>query len=233
MCCWGKEYIMMHYIFSFHLKNTESSTTNFCFPQIFQTSDRLQWMYYFRQNPSTLSSYPVGFYPILFFSFKLAKSRPVLWLCTILSLWTIAIFQYWRHPLKRREWFQDTFTPVRRQHSETHGVTETLNGWGWQGLLTFEYLQRQRPDNLPGTPVPVSGLRWSLLCFKLCPWPLLLSLSTTGKSLSLPTARSEFFALPSLYIKCGCISFSSHNVFFLCLLHVISRELVSFQMLKI
>lgn len=186
------------------------------------------------QTPSTLSSYPVGFYPILFFfSFKLAKFRPVLWLCTVLSLWTIAIFQYWRHPWKCREWFQDTFTHVRRQRSQTHRFTGTLKCWGWQGVLAFGYLQEQRPHNLPGTPVPVSVLRWSLLCFRLCPRALLLSLSTTGKTLSLPTGTSEFFALPSLYIKCGCISLSSHDVFFICLIHVISRELVSFQVLKI
>lgn len=110
----------------------------------------------------------------------------------------------------------------------------TLGGWGWQGALTSEYPQRQRPHNLPGKAVPVTVLRWSLLCFRLCPWPLFLPLSTADQSASADSrSLSVLFALPSLYTKCGCIPLRSQNVFLICFIYGISRELVSFQMLKI
>jgi len=80
----------------------------------------------------------------------------------------------------------------------------------------FEYLQGWRLHHLPGQPVPVLGhshsekvfpdvqreppvfLRGNLLCFSLCPLPLVLSLGTTEKYLSLSSLHSPFRYLCTL-----------------------------------
>lgn len=91
-------------------------------------------------------------------------------------------------------------------------ITEFQSGWGWKKPLVqipyssrdtyrqvnvqeaFDYPQGQGLCNLGGQPVPVLGdpdskyflmFRWSLLCFSLCPLPLVLLLCMTGKRLAL------------------------------------------------
>ena len=98
-------------------------------------------------------------------------------------------------------------------HGTQDLATESLSGWCWKGALegiwskpllkqghlepvawmAFEYLQGGALHSFSGQPVPVLShshggkaflmFRGNLLCFSLCPLPLVLPLGTTEKSL--------------------------------------------------
>jgi len=91
-------------------------------------------------------------------------------------------FRGWKGPL----WVISSNHPAEAR-SPTAGCIGPCPG----GL---EYLQRTRLHNLPGQPVPglshpqskqvLPHVQTELLCFSLCPLPLVLSLGTTEKSLA-------------------------------------------------
>jgi len=66
--------------------------------------------------------------------------------------------------------------------------------------MAFECLQGGRLHNLSGQPLAILGhthrvkkyflmFRWTLLCFSLCPLPVVLSLGTTERSLALSASQ--------------------------------------------